>query len=99
MESSPGRKDALLFRDFIVNARKAAADGLARASAPDETVGGRTLRLAGRMSWSQSARNVPGEDGRFGEFGGRFVPESLMPACLELEKWLRRRLGRPLVPR
>src|ERR1700678_1476552 len=29
----------------------------------------------------------PGDDGRFGEFGGRFVPESLMTACLELEKW------------
>jgi tryptophan synthase beta chain len=29
---------------------------------------------------------VPGADGRFGEFGGRFVPESLMPACLELEQ-------------
>jgi tryptophan synthase beta chain len=29
----------------------------------------------------------PGEDGRFGEFGGRFIPESLMTACLELEKW------------
>ena len=29
----------------------------------------------------------PGADGRFGEFGGRFVPESLMPACLELEQW------------
>jgi tryptophan synthase beta chain len=28
----------------------------------------------------------PGADGRFGEFGGRFVPESLMPACLELER-------------
>ncbi len=27
----------------------------------------------------------PGDDGRFGEFGGRFVPEALMPACLELE--------------
>ena len=27
----------------------------------------------------------PSPDGRFGEFGGRFVPESLMPACLELE--------------
>jgi tryptophan synthase beta chain len=27
----------------------------------------------------------PGPTGRFGEFGGRFVPESLMPACLELE--------------
>ncbi|MBS1849035.1 MAG: tryptophan synthase subunit beta [Actinobacteria bacterium] len=27
----------------------------------------------------------PSADGRFGEFGGRFVPETLMPACLELE--------------
>jgi len=27
----------------------------------------------------------PGPDGRFGEFGGRFVPESLIPACFELE--------------
>jgi tryptophan synthase beta chain len=25
------------------------------------------------------------ESGRFGDFGGRFVPEALMPACLELE--------------
>jgi len=28
----------------------------------------------------------PGPDGRFGEFGGRFVPESLVPACMELEE-------------
>jgi tryptophan synthase beta chain len=27
----------------------------------------------------------PGPTGRFGQFGGRFVPESLMPACIELE--------------
>jgi tryptophan synthase beta chain len=27
----------------------------------------------------------PGPSGRFGEFGGRFVPESLVPACMELE--------------
>ncbi len=27
----------------------------------------------------------PDERGRFGEFGGRFVPEALIPACLELE--------------
>jgi tryptophan synthase beta chain len=27
----------------------------------------------------------PSPDGRFGEFGGRFVPEPLMPACIELE--------------
>jgi tryptophan synthase beta chain len=27
----------------------------------------------------------PGPTGRFGEFGGRYVPESLVPACIELE--------------
>ncbi|MEO7398934.1 MAG: tryptophan synthase subunit beta, partial [Ilumatobacteraceae bacterium] len=27
----------------------------------------------------------PSVDGRFGEFGGRFVPETLVPACQELE--------------
>jgi tryptophan synthase beta chain len=32
-----------------------------------------------------SVMGDPGADGRFGEFGGRFVPESLVPACLELE--------------
>jgi tryptophan synthase beta chain len=33
-----------------------------------------------------SLMTEPGSDGRFGEFGGRFVPESLMPACLDLEQ-------------
>jgi len=28
---------------------------------------------------------APAEGGRFGEFGGRFLPESLIPACAELE--------------
>jgi tryptophan synthase beta chain len=28
---------------------------------------------------------TPGANGRFGEFGGRFVPETLVPACQELE--------------
>ncbi|HEV3366764.1 MAG TPA: tryptophan synthase subunit beta [Acidimicrobiales bacterium] len=27
----------------------------------------------------------PGPTGRFGQFGGRFVPESLVPACIDLE--------------
>lgn len=31
----------------------------------------------------------PGPDGRFGEFGGRFVPETLVPACEELEAGFR----------
>ena len=29
--------------------------------------------------------NIPDEMGRFGQFGGRFVPETLMPALAELE--------------
>lgn len=29
---------------------------------------------------------APSSSGRFGEYGGRFVPESLMPACMELER-------------
>jgi tryptophan synthase beta chain len=31
----------------------------------------------------------PGLSGRFGQFGGRFVPESLVPACMELEEAFR----------
>jgi phosphoribosylanthranilate isomerase len=39
VESSPGRKDPLLLRAFIVNAREAAAD-ISRRDAPDVTVAG-----------------------------------------------------------
>jgi tryptophan synthase beta chain len=28
----------------------------------------------------------PNAQGRFGEFGGQFVPETLVPACQELER-------------
>ena len=28
----------------------------------------------------------PDKHGRFGQFGGRYVPETLMPALLELEQ-------------
>jgi tryptophan synthase beta chain len=34
---------------------------------------------------STSAMGEPTAEGRFGEFGGRYVPESLVPACQELE--------------
>ena len=33
-----------------------------------------------------SVMGDPGPDGRFGDFGGRFVPETLVPACAELEQ-------------
>ncbi len=31
----------------------------------------------------------PGADGRFGSYGGRYVPETLVPACAELEQAFR----------
>jgi len=34
---------------------------------------------------TESLMPTPGPDGRFGRFGGRFVPETLIPACEELE--------------
>ncbi len=35
---------------------------------------------------SDDHRTMPDERGRFGQFGGRFVPETLIPALLELEE-------------
>ncbi|MBJ7425811.1 MAG: tryptophan synthase subunit beta [Ilumatobacteraceae bacterium] len=37
----------------------------------------------------------PSESGRFGEFGGRFVPETLVPACEELETSFRQAWADP----
>jgi tryptophan synthase beta chain len=37
----------------------------------------------------------PGATGRFGEFGGLFVPETLVPACQELEAAFREAWGDP----
>ncbi len=47
------------------------------------------VRLAERVMASE-VMGDPGPSGRFGQFGGRFVPESLVPACLELEAAFRR---------
>jgi len=37
------------------------------------------------VATAQNVMGTPDEHGRFGDFGGRFVPEALIPACLELE--------------
>ena len=34
---------------------------------------------------ASSAMGEPDATGRFGRFGGRFIPETLMPACIELD--------------
>jgi tryptophan synthase beta chain len=38
-----------------------------------------------RKDGAMSLMSDPTTEGRFGEFGGRFVPETLVPACQELE--------------
>ncbi|MGB5756024.1 MAG: tryptophan synthase subunit beta, partial [Acidimicrobiales bacterium] len=38
----------------------------------------------------------PDERGRFGEFGGRYVPETLVPACAELERAFREAWSDPV---
>ncbi len=41
-----------------------------------------------------SLRSGPDAHGHFGEFGGRYVAETLMPLILDLEKAYRAGLGR-----
>ena len=45
---------------------------------------------------TQSLMSEPSEAGRFGEFGGRFVPETLVPACQELEMAFREAWADPI---
>src|SRR5204862_2834264 len=49
--------------------------------------GGGSGRSAAEGGTSSGRRPMgePSSDGRFGDFGGRFLPESLVPACEELE--------------
>ncbi|GAA3610134.1 tryptophan synthase subunit beta [Kineosporia mesophila] len=41
------------------------------------------------MTQTASVLADPGADGRFGAFGGRYVPEALIPACRSLEREFR----------
>ncbi|HXW81101.1 MAG TPA: tryptophan synthase subunit beta [Acidimicrobiales bacterium] len=41
------------------------------------------------MTSAGALMGEPGPDGRFGDFGGRFVPEALVPACQDLERAFR----------
>jgi tryptophan synthase beta chain len=44
---------------------------------------------------ADSMMTEPDRTGRFGEFGGRFVPETLVPACQELDAGFRRAWADP----
>ena len=50
------------------------------------------------MTTPNSYRTQPDERGHFGEFGGRYVAETLMPLVLDLERRVSRGQGRPGLP-
>jgi tryptophan synthase beta chain len=54
---------------------------------PDETdtIRSEVTRKTSMAEPTMSLMAEPTPDGRFGEFGGRYVPETLIPACMELE--------------
>ena len=64
-------------RDRVGGERPPDAD---RPMTPPPGANRDAVRLAGRVVASQIMGD-PGPSGRFGQFGGRFVPESLVPAC------------------
>jgi tryptophan synthase beta chain len=58
---------------------------------PVSPVEARPLSADGRASLMSD----PTDDGRFGDFGGRYVPETLVPACEELEAAFKEAWGDP----
>jgi tryptophan synthase beta chain len=58
----------------------------------DESTSGRIADERGVSGGfdADSLMTEPDSTGRFGEFGGRFVPETLIPACQELDAGFRR---------
>ncbi len=58
-----------------------AAESARRSSGED----GARIGEAGSAGGGADVMGDPTANGRFGRFGGRFIPETLMPACVELE--------------
>src|SRR5881227_643582 len=77
VELEPGIKNPLEIAGFVRAAR--AASGAASAD-------------AGRLLADLIAGRFPDARGRFGPFGGRYVPETLMPALERLERGVREQL-------
>ena len=74
VESAPGVKDEAKIKAFVAAARRAFA------LAPREWAD------MSKLEKPNSYRAGPNERGRFDIYGGRFVPETLMPLILSLEK-------------
>jgi tryptophan synthase beta chain len=76
VEERPGVKNSDKIRAFVAAARAAFAR-------PETTTGPDAMIEKPKLN---SFRNGPDERGHFGQFGGRFVAETLMPLILSLEQ-------------
>ena len=56
----------------------------------------RTASRGGTLQPVTATMGTPGQDGRFGEFGGTFVPETLVPALQELDRAFREAWADPV---
>ena len=81
VERSPGKKDAAEGEGVHRAGPGGGADAVPRRRRAALRLGRRVTRRRGQRPDAASRRPT----GRFGEFGGRFVPETLVPACQELE--------------
>jgi tryptophan synthase beta subunit len=82
LESAPGVKDPDRIRAFVEAAR--AAGSPQRSTRPEPSPNGEA-RSRGTRGNGHPRTSGPITTGRFGRFGGRFVPETLVPALDELE--------------
>jgi len=73
VEAAPGRKDPDRVRQFVQKARSQSGEV------------SQDIRAMVANSVLPSLHNLPDERGYFGPYGGKFVPETLMPALEELE--------------
>ncbi len=88
VESAPGRKDGRKVRRFVSAAKGGAGGSAVRTPAvPAGARPGQGRRMRERgLADVRATRHLPDERGYFGGFGGKFVPETLMPALQELDQ-------------
>ena len=82
VEQEPGVKDPGMIREFVLAARAAAAQLGAR-------------RMSSKPVTRETSGTQPDAKGRYGIFGGRYVPETLVPALDRLQLGVERHLHSP----
>lgn len=73
---------------------KACASRIVRSAAPARALGVQVSAVAAAPRPTQQAQR-PDASGRYGKFGGKYVPETLIPALAELEEQYRKAMADP----